>query len=95
MLVTAEALGSGVVQAGVHVESPAGRRLTPDTGFVVETTNVGAIGWVLVIASGIVLVVSTALRIRQVRGRRSAIHADVEPLRDDDTSEPRPNEERA
>lgn len=96
VLVGAEALGSGVVQASVHAESRAGRRLTPDIGIVVETTNVGAIGWVLVIASGIVLVVSTALRIRRVRGRRSAIHAGVEPLREGaEASEPGPSEERA
>ena len=41
-----------LVQAGVHVETLAGHRLTPDAGIVVETTNVGVIGWVLVVTSG-------------------------------------------
>jgi len=53
----------------VHVEAPGNLRLTPDAAIVVETSNVGVIGWVLVLASGVALVVTTALRIRQVRAR--------------------------
>ena len=67
LLLRAEASGGGVVNASVHVESAGGRRLTADESFVVETTNFGLIGWILVIGSGIVLVTTTALRIRQVR----------------------------
>lgn len=67
----AEATGSGVVNATVHLVGQDGRRLTPDVSIVVETTNVGAIGWVLVIVSSVVLVASTALRIRQVRARQA------------------------
>lgn len=67
LLLRAEASGGGVVNANVHVESVGGRRLTGDQTFVVETTNFGLIGWVLVIGSGIVLVTTTALRISQVR----------------------------
>lgn len=66
----ATAAGSGLVTATAHVETLAGHRLTPDSEIVVETTNVGVIGWVLVVGSGIVLLVTTALRIRQVRARR-------------------------
>ena len=47
--------------------SAGNRSLTADTTILVETTNLGLIGWVIVIVSGLVLVVSTALRIRQVR----------------------------
>lgn len=69
-ILTAEAAGGGVVDGIVRVTTLGGRTLTPDVGVVVETTNVGIIGWIIVIASGVVLVVATALRIRQVRGRR-------------------------
>lgn len=64
------AAGSGVVKAKVFAATQGGHRLTPDTEITVDTTNAGLIGWVLVIVSGIVLVVSTALRIRQVRARQ-------------------------
>lgn len=67
VLLSAEATANGVVTARVRVDSTGNRRLTPDTDVLVETTNLGLIGWVIVIVSGVVLVVSTALRIRQVR----------------------------
>ena len=51
-------------------EAAGALRLTADTPVIVETTNVGAVGWVLVVGSGLVLVVSTALRIWQVRSRQ-------------------------
>jgi hypothetical protein len=69
----ASASGAGVVTAQVHLESLAGDRLTDDTIITVETSDVGTIGWVLVIGSGAVLVVTTVLRIRQVRARQKAI----------------------
>lgn len=65
--------GGGVVLARVHVEAETGRRLTPDRLITVETTNFGVIAWALVIISGIVLVVSTALRIKVVRARQKAV----------------------
>jgi len=70
VLLPAESAGGGVVVARVHVQTPDGHRLTPDREIVVETTNFGTIGWVIVIVSGVVLVVTTAQRIRQVRGQR-------------------------
>lgn len=71
LLLRAEASGSGVVNAEVHIETVGGRRLGPSESIVVETTNVGLIGWILVISSGAVLVVTTALRIRQVRRQKA------------------------
>lgn len=64
------ALGSGVVNGQIHVETPGQLRLTPDVPVIVETTNFGTVGWVLVVGSAVVLLVSTALRIRQVRARQ-------------------------
>lgn len=63
----AEVHGGGVISSRIHVETLDGRRLTPDKTVTVETTSYGLVGWTLVITSGIVLVVTTALRIRQVR----------------------------
>ncbi|WP_348981494.1 DUF6049 family protein [Propioniciclava coleopterorum] len=73
VMLAATAAGGGVVTAQVHLESVDGRRLTPDTEITVETTNFGAIAWTLVIVSGIVLVVSTALRIKKVRARQKGV----------------------
>ncbi|WP_454228682.1 DUF6049 family protein [Propioniciclava flava] len=69
----ASASGAGVVTARVHLESLTGEQLTPDTTITVDTSDVGTIGWVLVIVSGVVLVLTTALRIRQVRARQKAL----------------------
>ena len=70
LVLRAEASGGGVVNALVHVETLDGRRLTPDAAIVVETTNVGVIGWVLVVSSAVVLLVTTVLRVRQVRAEQ-------------------------
>ncbi len=69
----AKAESNGVVMARIHVETLDGHRLTPDSSVVVETTNLGRIGWVIVIVSGAVLVVTTARRIRQVRAQQREI----------------------
>lgn len=73
VMLAASAAGGGVVTARVHLEAVDGLRLTPDTEITVETTNFGAIAWTLVIGSGIVLVVSTALRIKKVRARQKGV----------------------
>ncbi len=70
---TAKASSNGVVMAHIHVETLDGHKLTPESSVIVETTNLGRIGWVIVIVSGSVLLVSTARRIRQVRARQREI----------------------
>lgn len=70
VLVRAEVTGGGVVRSAVHVQTLTGRRLTPNKIVTVETTAFGLVGWTLVIVSGTILVVSTALRIRQRRSHR-------------------------
>lgn len=60
---------NSTVSASVHVETVDHRRLTKDAPLILETTNLGQLGWVIVIVSGVALVVTTALRIRQVRRR--------------------------
>lgn len=71
VLLRAVATGNGVAGAQIHAETTDGHRLTPETEVVVEATNLGAVAWVIVAVSGIVLVVSTALRIRKVRAREA------------------------
>ncbi|MFT3876368.1 MAG: DUF6049 family protein [Propioniciclava sp.] len=70
-ILQAEASGGGVVEASLRATTRDGRTLTPDVRVMVETTNFGTIGWVIVIVSGMTLVVTTAMRIRQVRARRT------------------------
>ena len=69
VVLRAVARANGVATATLHAESTDGRRLTGDVPVVVEATDLGAVGWVIVVVSGVVLVVTTALRIRRVRRR--------------------------
>lgn len=64
-----EASSNGLVNVSAHVVSESGRRVTPNTRITVDVTELGMIGWIIVIASGAVLVGATAWRIRQVRRR--------------------------
>lgn len=67
-----EAAANGVAIANARVVTQKGQRVTPDTRITVEMTELGFIGWVIVIASGLVVVGATVLRIRQVRRRTAA-----------------------
>lgn len=67
-----EADSNGVVQARAYIATERGTRVTPDTHVTIEVTELGMIGWVIVVGSGIVVVATTALRVRQVRKRAAA-----------------------
>lgn len=69
--VPATATGNGVVSATLHVESETGMRVSPDVPVTLEATNLGALGWIIMAVSFVVLVVTSALRIRQVRRRNA------------------------
>ncbi len=71
VLVTARATANGVVPATLFVEAADGRRLGDAVTVNVEATNLGIVGWIIVAVSGVGLALSTALRIRQVRRKRS------------------------
>ncbi len=63
---------NGPVQVTAQVSTPGGIRLGHPIRLTVEATNFGQIGWIIVIASGLVLLAATALRIRQVTRERLA-----------------------
>lgn len=67
-----EADSNGVVLARAYIATEQGTRVTPDTQVTIEVTELGMIGWVIVVGSGIVVVATTALRVRQVRKRAAA-----------------------
>lgn len=67
----ASAAANGVVTARIHAQTENRRRLSPDVLITVEATSLGMLGWILVVVSGVVLVVSTAWRIRKVRAQQS------------------------
>ncbi len=69
---TATASANGIVPVTLYVETQDAKRVSADVVTSVEATNLGMVGWIIVGVSGVVLVVTTALRIRQVRRRRSA-----------------------
>jgi hypothetical protein len=71
--------------------------VTPNTTITIEMTELGFIGWVIVIASGLVVIGATVLRIWQVRrkaesGSGSAGPAGDEPAPAAGTAEPAPVE---
>jgi hypothetical protein len=67
-----EASGNGVVRAEAFAATESGRRLTPPTPITIETTELGFIGWLIVLGSGAVLVLATTLRVVQVRRKGAA-----------------------
>lgn len=65
----ATANANGVVSVTLHAESATGMKVSESAPVTLEATNLGFVGWIIMGASAIVLVVTTALRIRQVRRR--------------------------
>lgn len=64
------AVGNGPVRISAWATSPDGTAVSKRVWMTVEATDLGRVGWIIVIASGIVLLAATALRIRQVRHER-------------------------
>ncbi len=76
-----EATANGVAIAQAWVATVSGRRVSPSTEITVEMTELGFVGWVIVLASGSVVLGATALRIWQVRRKagRTPATADATP----------------
>lgn len=66
------AVGNGPVRISSQVTTPGGTPVSRRVWMTVEATNLGRVGWIIVVAAGIVLIATTALRIRQVRRERQA-----------------------
>ncbi len=62
-----EASSNGLVNVTASLQTTSGEPIGKSTRIAVEVTELGVIGWIIVIVSGIVLVATTALRIRKVR----------------------------
>lgn len=69
------AVGNGPVQVTAQLTTVSGVPVGKRQSMTIDATNLGAVGWVIVIVSGAVLLATTALRIRQVRRER---HSDEE-----------------
>ncbi len=67
-----KAVGNGPVRISAQVTTPGGTPVSKRVWLTVEATNFGRVGWIIVVASGIVLIATSALRIRQVRRERQA-----------------------
>lgn len=80
--VTPRAAANGTVPVVAQLTTPSGRRIGNRITMDVAVTDLGTVGWIIVVASGAVLLGSTALRIRQVR-RERARDAVPEPDRHD------------
>lgn len=62
-----EARSNGVVEVNAHLETAGGHQLGPTVPITVEANSSGRVAWLIIIASGVVLLVATFLRVRQVR----------------------------
>lgn len=74
-----EAQTNGTVQVRAQLETDRGDRVGRSAPVQVTATQAGTTGWLIAIAAGIVLVGTTALRIRQVAKERAA-EQEPEPL---------------
>lgn len=86
-----KAATNGTVPVVAHLVTPDRTEIGPGVEIEVQATRLGAVGWVIVAVSGVVLVVSTLLRIRQVRrhGKAPAETAtDDDPVPTETTSAP-------
>jgi Family of unknown function (DUF6049) len=66
-----EATTNGVVTADAYLTDATGRRVGEAVSLTIEMTELGMVAWIIVGISGVVLVVATWWRIRQVRRRES------------------------
>jgi len=66
-----EATTNGVVTADAYLTDATGRRVGDAVSLTIEMTELGMVAWIIVGISGVVLVVATWWRIRQVRRRES------------------------
>lgn len=65
-----EASSNGLVNVTAELQTETGRTVGRNTRIAVEVTDLGVIGWIIVVVSGVVLVAATVLRIRQVRRKQ-------------------------
>jgi uncharacterized protein DUF6049 len=65
-----EASSNGLVNVTASLRTTSDKPVGRSTRIAVEVTDLGVIGWIIVIVSGVVLVATTALRIRQVRRKQ-------------------------
>lgn len=65
-----EASSNGLVNVTASLRTASGEPVGHSTRIAVEVTDLGMIGWIIVIISGVVLLATTALRIRQVRRKQ-------------------------
>lgn len=62
-----EASSNGLVNVTAGLRTTSGQSVGQISRIAVEVTELGMIGWIIVVVSGAVLVATTVLRIRQVR----------------------------
>lgn len=61
------AQGNGKVAITAQLTTSGGHPIGRPTSFVITGTEAGRVGWLIIVASGAVLLVATVLRVRQVR----------------------------
>ena len=67
VLVSPKAESNGATMVHAQLESLAGRKLGPVNDVEVTATELGRVGWIIIIASGVFVLAGTAWRIRNVR----------------------------
>lgn len=62
--------GNGKVAISAQLSTAGGHPIGEPTSFIITGTEAGRVAWLIIVASGAVLLVATALRVRQVRLER-------------------------
>lgn len=70
---TATATTNGIVPVSAHLASASGRRVGPDQIIEITSTEAGRVGWVIIVASGMLFVGGTVWRVRAVQRERARI----------------------
>ncbi len=76
--IKANAKSNGTLPITLTLVNRDGQRIGPERTVTVHATRAGAIGWVIVIGAGAVLLGTVALRVRQVRRERSGGAGDLQ-----------------
>ncbi|HNV10478.1 MAG TPA: hypothetical protein PKN27_04000, partial [Propionibacteriaceae bacterium] len=66
---------NGAVAVDAQLRTVGGRPIGPVRSFTVTATSLGRVGWIIMMASGIVFLGATSVRIKQVQRERARVSA--------------------
>ncbi len=65
--ISPEATSNGTVEVAAQLATNSGTPIGPEHTFVISASGYGNVGWIIIVAAGAVVLVSTAWRVRRFR----------------------------